>query len=302
LGDLIIANIGIPQEAEQFTGPGDVYLVNKQRKKDDYKGMLGTLLVIGGTETYTGAPSLTSLAAYAVGIDLVYTAVPESISQVVSSFSPSLITLKLTGNNLNQDNLEEIEPFLNKVDAVAIGPGLGLSDDTMKAVNKLIKMIQNHHLPCLIDADGLKAYAENKKKLKTRTIFTPHAKEFSILTGKEATGDFLEKGEIVRKEAEKLRAVILLKGSIDIISDGKFIRYNLTGNPGMTVGGTGDVLSGVTAGFMAQGAEPMNAACAGAFINGAAGDFVYKKKGYHILPEDIINEIPITIENALKYR
>jgi NAD(P)H-hydrate epimerase len=240
------------------------------------------------------------MAAYSIGLDLVYTAVPESISQVVSGFSPSMITVKLTGDNLNQDNLKEIEPFLPKVDAVAIGPGLGLSDDTIKAVNKLVKMIQSHNLPCLIDADGIKAYAENKRKLKSNSIFTPHAKEFSILTGKKASGDFLDKGEIVKKEAEKLRAVILLKGPIDIISDGKYVRYNLTGNPGMTVGGTGDVLSGVTAGFLAQGTSPMNAACAGAFINGAAGDIVYKKKGYHILPEDIIVEIPITIENALK--
>ncbi len=94
-------------------------------------------------------------------------------------------------------------------------------------------------------------------------------------------------------------AVLLLKGSVDVVSDGLHTRYNWTGNPGMTVGGTGDVLTGITAGYVAQGSGPMEAACAGAFINGAAGDLVCGEKGYHIQASDLVPMIPRVIEDAL---
>ena len=110
----------------------------------------------------------------------------------------------------------------------------------------------------------------------------------------------MEKGAIVEREAKRLGSIILLKGAVDVISDGVHTRYNWTGNPGMTVGGTGDVLTGIAAGYIAQGSEPMQAACAGAFINGAAGDAVYAEKGYHILPEDIVQFIPYIIEEAVE--
>jgi len=94
--------------------------------------------------------------------------------------------------------------------------------------------------------------------------------------------------------------VVLLKGSVDVISDGKVTRYNWTGNPGMTVGGTGDVLTGLTGGYIAMGAEPLYAACASAFINGAAGDRVHEEKGYHLLPEDLVEKIPYVVEGCLR--
>ena len=299
LGKLKVASIGIPREAEQFTGPGDIYLVHLKRDPESHKGMFGRLLVVGGSETYSGAPALTAMGAYATGVDLVYVASPETAAPTVAGFSPSLITMKLDGSHFSSDHIEDIKPLIEKIDAVAIGPGLGLHPDTVKAVSKLIKLVDEKQIPMVIDADGLKAYAEKKPKVKGSIVFTPHRREFELLTGIKPEGDYLEKGEMVREAANALKSVVLLIGAVDIISDGARTRYNWTGNPGMTAGGTGDVLTGITAGYLAFGVAPIEAASAAAFINGYAGDEVYREKGYHILSEDLIKKIPGVIERSV---
>ncbi|MFB0558621.1 MAG: NAD(P)H-hydrate dehydratase, partial [Candidatus Bathyarchaeia archaeon] len=299
---LEVSPIGIPPEAEIYAGPGDVYLVSKTRTPEAHKGDFGRVLVIGGSETYSGAPALTGMGAYAVGVDIVYIAAPETAASIIAGFSPSLITVKLKGSKLSPRNVDDISPFLDNVDVVAIGPGLGLHEDTVTAVNRVIEETERRSLPVLLDADALKGFAREKRKVRTEVVFTPHSEEFKILTGKEVKGSYEEKGEIVRNEALKLAATILLKGHVDVVSDGAHVRYNLTGNPGMTVGGTGDVLSGVAAGFMAMGASPLQAAVAGAFVNGAAGDAAYKEKGYHLEPMDLIRKIPGVIEDSLAGR
>lgn len=298
LGKLIVAKLGLPAEAETFTGPGDVLLVHSRRDPEGHKGMFGRLLVVGGSETYHGAPALTTMGAQATGVDLVYTAVPESAAEGVAAISPSMIVVKLKGERLTLNNLTQLKPFLDKVDAVALGPGLGLEEETKKAALQLIKEAEARKLPLVVDADALKAFGEVRRKLIVPAVFTPHSREFEVLTGRKAEGEWKEKGAIVEAEAKRLGSMILLKGSVDVVSDGSHTRYNWTGNPGMTVGGTGDVLTGITAGYISQGVEPFNAACAGAFINGAAGDAVQVEKGNHILPEDMIQFIPYIVEEA----
>ena len=300
--ELITTSIGIPPEAEHYVGPGDIFLTHKERSSDSHKGMSGSLLVVGGSETYSGAPALASLAAYRQGVDLVYTAVPESASQAVASYSPSVITCKLEGERLTPENLPMLKKLLEKVSAVAIGPGLGMADDTVDSVGRLVEMVGKKGLPLVLDADGLKAYAMNPVKLGSPTVFTPHGKEFKLLTGENAEGTHLEKGDIVSDAARKLGGIILLKGEVDVISDGEYTRYNWTGNPGMTVGGTGDVLTGLVGGYLAQKTESFYAACSGAYLNGRAGDNVYKNKGYHIMPEDLLGEIPKVVEECLSHR
>jgi NAD(P)H-hydrate epimerase len=299
--NFIESSIGIPPEAELFTGPGDVYLSSRQRSLESHKGDHGSLLVIGGSETYSGAPALASLSAYSTGVDLVYVATPESISDIVAGFSPSLITLKLKGSRLNVKNAQSIISFLDKINAVVIGPGLGLHPDTQNAVLEIIENLEKRKITVLIDADALKCYP-NKRKISTEAIFTPHLKEFEILTKKIPKGTLEEKSSIVKKEASHLDGTILLKGNIDIISDGSKIRYNHTGNPGMTVGGTGDVLSGIAGAFLAQNISPFQSSTAASFINGMAGDFVAHEKGHHLKPEDIIEVIPNVIEDAINER
>ena len=302
LGDLVVCPIGVPPEAELFAGPGDVYLVTKPRTPDSHKGDFGRLLVVGGSETYSGAPALTAMGAYATGVDLVYVAAPETAAPIIAGFSPSLITVKLKGGHLKPRGIRQLGPFLDRADAVAMGPGLGLHEETVEAMDILLNLVEEHGLPLLLDADALKGFAQLKREVRVPAVFTPHGGEFEILTGKRVAGDFKERGRLVEAEASKLGATILLKGSVDVVSDGARTRYNWTGNPGMTVGGTGDVLSGVTAALMAMGSSPFEAAVAGAFINGAAGDAAYTEKGYHLLPMDLVERIPSVIEDALAGR
>jgi NAD(P)H-hydrate epimerase len=300
--ELIPTSIGIPPEAEAYVGPGDIFLTHQERSSDSHKGMSGSLLVVGGSETYSGAPALASLAAYRLGVDLVYTAVPESAAPVVASYSPSMITCKLIGERLTPESLPSIEKLLGKVSAVAIGPGLGMADDTVDSVGRLVEMVGKKGLPLVLDADGLKAYAKNPVKLGSPTVFTPHGREFKLLTGGNAEGTHLEKGDIVSEAARRLGAIVLLKGEVDVISDGKNTRYNWTGNPGMTVGGTGDVLTGIVGGYLSQKIKPFYAACSAAYLNGRAGDNVNKKKGCHLMPEDLLAEIPKVVEECLSHR
>jgi len=301
VGELIVKHIGLPSEIERFAGPGDVTIISKPRPHESHKGDFGRLLIVGGSEVYSGAPALAALAALRSGVDLVYIAAPRETAYAISSISPDLITLKLEGDRLSRENLPVVRRFLEKATAILIGPGLGVHRETQEAVNDLIKHVEDVKIPMLLDADGLKAFAESKRRLKTAVVFTPHAGEYRILTGKSLPEGLDGRAEMVQETAQKLDAVLLLKSHVDIISDGYRTKLNFTGNPGMTVGGTGDVLSGIVGAFLAQGVEPFEAAVAGAFINGAAGDFVKAEKGYHIVASDLLEWIPKIIDNPMSH-
>jgi len=301
VGELVVKQIGLPREFENFAGPSDVLAVRRQRPSASHKGDFGRLLIIGGSETYSGAPTLVALGAMRTGADMVYLAAPEKTAYAISSMSPDLITIKLEGTHLNPDNVAELKSSIEKVDAVVIGPGLGLHPETSKAVKTLISLVENSRKPLLLDADGLKAFAAYKRKLKIPLVLTPHAGEYAILTGKTLPKDLDQKIADVYKNAAELGAVMLLKGAVDIVSDGQRFKLNFTGNPGMTVGGTGDVLSGVVGALLAQKIEPFEAAVAGAFVNGAAGDFVFREKGYHMVAGDLIDWIPKAFDDPMSH-
>lgn len=300
-GELIIKDIGLPPEFERFAGPGDVSLVAKPRPPETHKGDFGKLLVVGGSEVFSGAPALVAMAALRTGVDLTYIAAPEKTAHIISSMSPALITVKLEGKHLNSRNTPVIKQYLEASTAVVMGPGLGLHNETKEAVKEIMKLIEESKTPLLLDADGIKAFAEFKREVYFPLVLTPHAGEYEILTGKKLPKNLEERAEEVQKTARKLGATILLKGHVDVISDGKRVKFNFTGNPGMTVGGTGDVLSGIVGAFLAQGADPFESAVAGAFINGAAGDFVRSEKGYHMIPTDILNWIPRIMDDPMSH-
>jgi len=301
VGKTVLKDIGLPQKFERFAGPGDVQLVVRSRRPEAHKGDFGRLLVIGGSEVYSGAPVLVASAALRAGVDLAYIAAPHRTAYAISSISPDLITVKLEGEHLNPNNAATIRPFLEKSTAVAIGPGLGMHKETKQAVKGIVKAVERQKIPLLLDADGLKAFAEFKHKVASPMVLTPHAGEYKLLTGKEPPEALSEKAAEVKKMADGLGAVILLKGNVDVVSDGKRVKLNFTGNPGMTVGGTGDVLSGVVAGFLAQGADPYEASVAGAFVNGAAGDFVKAEKGFHMVASDLLEWIPQVIDDPMSH-
>ena len=300
-GEIIKRDIGLPSEFEGFAGPGDVSLVVKPRSAESHKGDFGRLMVVGGSEVFSGAPALVALAALRTGVDVTYVAAPHKTAYAVSSMSPNLITVKLEGDHLNPSNVAVIKRYLEMSTAVVIGPGLGLHKETRAAVEAIVDAVEKANVPLLLDADGLKAFAEFKRKISLPLVLTPHAGEYKILTGKEPSKKLERKRVEVHTAAKKLGVTILLKGHVDVVSDGKRVKLNFTGNPGMTVGGTGDVLSGVVGAFLAQKADSFEAAVAGAFINGAAGDFVREEKRFHMVPTDILDWIPKVVDDPMSH-
>jgi hydroxyethylthiazole kinase-like uncharacterized protein yjeF len=298
-GEIVVKNIGLPYEFEQFAGPGDVSLTVKPRRNESHKGDFGRLLVIGGSKIFSGAPALAALAALRTGVDVVTVASPEKTAYAISSMSPALITLKLKGKHLNSNHVPILKNYSDTASAIVLGPGLGTHEETKEAVKEIIEETEERGIPILLDADGLKAFAEFKRKVKCPMVLTPHSKEYEIFTGLNLPESLEGKKEAVQKTAQEFGVTLLLKGPIDLISDGTSVKLNFTGNPGMTVGGTGDVLSGIVGGLMAMGATPIRSAVAGAFINGAAGDFVALEKGYHIIPTDILDWIPHIIDDPM---
>ncbi len=301
-GEVIVEGVGIPREAEIYAGPGDVAMVRKPRPPESHKGDFGRLLVVGGSETFSGAPTLAALAALRTGVDIVYVAAPEKTAHDISGMAPDLITVKLDGDHLNPENVEAVGRFIDVCDAVVMGPGLGLHEETVRTVEALVGSAERRRKPFLLDADALKAFAGFKHRVDFPVIFTPHAGEYRILTGEEPPKQLRERVAHLQRNANALNAVILLKGHVDTISDGVRVKLNTTGNPGMTVGGTGDTLSGIVGALLAQGFDPFESSVAGAFVNGAAGDFAARDRGYHLIPSDLIDYIPRVIDNPMSHR
>jgi NAD(P)H-hydrate epimerase len=301
VGELVVRDIGLPDETARFAGPGDVFLVKKPRVAGAHKGDFGRLLVIGGSEVFSGAPALVSLAALRTGVDIVYLAAPKKTAYAVSSMSPDLITLKLKGDHLTAGNVAALQPYLESVDAVVMGPGLGVHPETKKFVEACVEAVETAGKPLLLDADGLKAFAEFKRPLRVPLVLTPHAGEYAVLTGRTLPENLEDRVVDVQKAAGELGAAVLLKGKVDVVCDGKRVKLNFSGNAGMTVGGTGDVLSGVVGAFLAQKADAFEAAVAGAFVNGAAGDFVAGDKGYHLLASDLLEQIPRVLDDPMSH-
>lgn len=267
--------------------------IYKPRKKWSHKGNFGSLLVIGGSRKYSGSPAFNALSAYRSGVDLVTVAAPTRAADIVASFSPDLITYPLDGDYINETHLDDIFVLAGSSDAVAIGGGLEGNKKTLATINKILKGLT---IPCVIDADAIHAVAKNKKVLRKNFVITPHSNEFFVLTGIKPEPDVKKRINIVKKSASKLGCIILLKGYVDVISDGKKVTLNKTGNPYMTVGGTGDTLTGICGALLARGVEPFDAACAACYINGRAGDLAVKKFGEGFIASDLINEIPKVIK------
>ncbi|MHA1608216.1 MAG: NAD(P)H-hydrate dehydratase [Candidatus Freyarchaeota archaeon] len=297
-GELEVHRIGIPPEAELIAGPGDVEIIKVQRLPQSHKGDHGRVLIIGGGKQYSGAPALVALAALTMGVDIVVVAAPSSVAQAIRSYSPNLIVASLPGDVYTKESLDIVGDLLNQSSALAIGPGLGIERETQEAVLETIILAKEKDIPTVIDADGLKALPKRLNAVGNKMVLTPHQGEFTILTGENLLGKPLEEKILKVKEwAGRLNATILLKAHWDVISNGEKVKLNLTGNPGMTVGGTGDVLTGCCAAILSWRKEPFKAAVAAAFINGKAGDLAVQQSGYHITATDVIRYIPYAMDN-----
>jgi NAD(P)H-hydrate epimerase len=251
VGELVVNDIGLPLEFERFAGPGDVNLVGKQSVFGAHKGDFGRLLVVGGSNLFSGAPALASMAALRSGIDIVYTASPEKTAHAISAISSDLISIKLQGDNLHSDNVSELEPYLAMVDAVVLGPGLGLERETFEFVNLFVEKVEKAGKALLLDADGLKAFAKFKRPLQVPLVLTPHMGEYAVLAGQKLSEkeDLESKISLIQRTAKELEAILLVKGKTDVICSPNKVKLNFTGNNSMTVGGTGDVLAGIVGGL-----------------------------------------------------
>jgi NAD(P)H-hydrate epimerase len=276
-GKVHVCDIGIPVEAELFTGPGDVRRVVKPRNPYSHKGDYGYVLIIGGSSVYSGAPALAAMASLRTGAGLAISGVPGSASSVVKSYSPDIIVHPLEGDTLSKSNIPYIENLLEKVDALIIGPGLGLAPETVDAVGEILRLSKVKKLPTLIDADAIKALKDGLEVLRDGNfLLTPHTGEFEIISGFKVPNKWKERVETCIEFAKENRCTLLLKGHETVITDGKRLKINRTGNPAMATGGTGDVLSG---------------------IHGKAGDLAYEEKGFHIVASDLLDKIPVILKH-----
>jgi ADP-dependent NAD(P)H-hydrate dehydratase / NAD(P)H-hydrate epimerase len=225
------------------------------RKKDSHKGDNGKVMIIGGSEMFHGAPILSALGAEYSGADLIFPFIPPMHADAAKTYSLNFIISTFAENHLTMKDVKSILNFSKKTDSVVIGPGLGTNPETKQAVKALLAHLS---VPTVVDASAL-IYSNTFPKT---TVLTPHRGEFKELTGDDPTP------KNVQKWAKDLKVTIVCKAPKDIIADKDELAINDTGNAMMTVGGTGDVLSGLIGGLIAQGMKPFEAGQYGTEILG----------------------------------
>ena len=260
------------------------------RKANSRKGDNGTVLVVGGSYIYHGAPILSSIAALRTGCDLVYTAIPKINVQATRSVSPNLIVLPLVDQKLTRGAVRKLIGQIPKsLDAATIGMGLAIADG--EALKILVKKLVDSDVRLSLDASAL--VKDILPIISDKNcVVTPHAGEFKRLFGESPPDAIKPRVSLVEKLAKKHKLTILLKGPTDVISNGTTTYLNSKKTPAMTVGGTGDVLSGLVAGILAKNRNPLESAAAATFFNGLAGKSAQKKFGLHITSMDLCDILP----------
>ena len=313
-GRIISADIGFPPavidevstDIELITGSELSGLI-PPRPRSSHKGDYGHLLILAGSPGMTGAAALSSMAALRAGAGLVTLGIPESLNPILEEKCTEVMTLPLpetaTGS-LSPDAISPILDFCRKIDVVAIGPGLSRNPGTGELVRELVRSCP---VPLIIDADGLNLIAEDLSILRCAAsglTLTPHPGEAYRLTGLTREELFADREGIARKFARKNNLILVLKGAGTLIAlpEGP-LRINLTGNPGLATGGTGDILTGLIAGFMAQGVEAGAAACLGVYVHGAAGDKAAEKVGeISLIASDLLETIPAVLKELFVWQ
>lgn len=256
-----------------------------------HKGTFGKVLLLCGSRGYTGAAYLAAMGALRSGAGLVFLGVPDSIYEIeaIKLNEPVVLPLPDQDGKLSSRAKAEILERLRSIDAVLIGPGLGQSPETLAVVKAVL---ENAKCPVVLDADGINVLSEHRDVLRGRkdeTILTPHDGEFQRLGGTITENRM----EDAAKMARDLGCIVLLKGHETCITDGNKCYRNRTGNPGMAVGGSGDVLAGMIVSLLGQKIAPLEAAACAAWLHGAAGDACAETLAqYGMLPTDMLDALP----------
>jgi NAD(P)H-hydrate epimerase len=268
-----------------------------ERPQESKKYDLGLLLVIGGSEFYSGSPALSALAAFRAGVDMVRVIAPKRAADIIASFTPDLAAYPLPGEFIQEKHLatlisqtESAKVVSGGKMAVVIGGGIGRTAETQKVIFDYLSHVS---VPVVVDADAIHAVSKKPEIISGRPfVVTPHTFEFYVLTNREVYKlPYEEKIKAVQEEAKRLKTTILLKGRTDVISDGIEVALNKTGGPFLAVGGTGDTLAGICGALLARGASPFEAAQGAAYINGLAGEHAGKKFGDSMMATDLIASI-----------
>lgn len=314
VGGIITCDIGIPIEAELFVEGGDLLRLNN-RSSSSHKGNNGKVLIVGGSLDYYGAPAISAKASIATGADLVYIYTPKSAALPIKSFSEDFIVKEAKGDYLSIDDLDDILEMASKVDAVLIGPGSAQNEDTMKLFNVLAMKIDK---PLVLDADALKLVDFSLINKKEDIIITPHYSEFKSFFKNQIPRD-IERNldNIVKlnddsdfvKVNDKIDALqsitasfdgsVILKGQYDFIFNKNKLKINRTGNPGMTVGGTGDALAGIAVSLLSQGLDSWTSAILAPYLNGKAGDLAMDAQGYGFGAQDLTQYLGAVMANLI---
>ncbi len=311
-GELYVADIGFPEQVIENVNAGGT-LVDDEilrrfipwRAPNLHKGAFGRILIVAGSTGMTGAAAMAATSALRAGAGLVYLAIPEHLNSILETKCTETITIPVPQTDNGSISLKAYDIIMEQasgVDVMAIGPGLSQRPETQELVKKIVK---NANIPLLIDADGINALAGHTtilKKRKRPTIITPHPGEMARLINHSA-GE-IDKNRIIisQKYASEWGVILVLKGAPTVISDqeGKFFLNPLV-NSGLATAGSGDVLTGLIIGFLAQKTTPLAAAVSGVYIHSLVGEVLKEKMGEHsIIAGDLIDAIPQAITKALK--
>lgn len=271
-----------------------------ERASDSHKGTFGTVLALAGGRGTAGAAALVGGAALRSGAGLVRVCCPSEVQPTVASFEPSYMTYPVAHDAEGLVRFEAARKALEKhlplATVLAMGPGLGQSADLRELVRWVVESVD---VPTVLDADALNNLAgqtEALGRLRRPVVITPHPGEFSRLTGRDTREIQADREAHAVGFAEGARDLILvLKGAETIVTDGRRLYKNSTGNAGMATGGSGDVLTGVIAALIAQGMEPFEAACLGAYAHGLAGDIARDNNGMvGMIAGDIVDSLADT--------
>jgi NAD(P)H-hydrate epimerase len=274
-----------------------------ERKDDSHKGDYGKVFILAGSVGMTGAAYLTAEAAMRSGSGLVINGIPESLNDIMEVKLTEVMTLPLPeikARALGAGGKAQILEFAAKCQAVAIGPGLGRNEETMKLVRDLVKELE---CPVVLDADGIVAFEGKYKLLKKRRselVITPHPGEMARLTGKSVDEIQDNRVECAKELSAEINAVVCLKGHKTVVANPEgFCYVNTTGNSGMATGGTGDILTGMIASFLGQGVTAYSAAISGVYVHGIAGDIAASKKGpFCMIAGDMLEYLPLAFDKA----
>jgi hydroxyethylthiazole kinase-like uncharacterized protein yjeF len=269
------------------------------RPRESHKGTFGHLCVVGGSPGLTGAVCLSSVAALRTGCGCVTAAVPASLNSIFEEKLTEEMTLPLSEGSkgtLGVKAAKECLVFLKKrCSAMLLGPGIGTSTETGLFLQEILL---SSSIPAVLDADGLRCAANNSLILQRNDpmIITPHLGEMEALSGFSIETLLSSPREYAKQFALCHKKILVLKGHRTIITDGRRIETNLTGNPGMATAGSGDVLAGMIGSFLAQGYSPWESAVTGVYLHGLAGDFASREEGEEsMVASDIIRKIPAAI-------